>query len=301
MTAVDARSGAPTDDLGPDHIAVVVPVFDDRDTLDELHARLATALDEIGRPYRLLYVHDAGAPTSWSWIRDRASTDRAVRGLRLARNVGQTRAICVGFEEVATAGIVATIDADLDFEPEALPELVAAVEAGADLAAGIRFERSDQPISRSVASRAFNLALRVLAGYRLGDAGCGYFAMTGALTRKLPSAGHRRLAIRPLIADLADNTTVVPVRYRSRPGSGISSLRRARIAFEVLAVDARPGAILAGAGLGASAIASVTCGPRLRWLPGALLTGAGVTLVTRHVRLRRSGRGSLGAVAERVG
>lgn len=280
-------------------VVVVVPVHDNVATLDRLHDGLTRALAELDASSSILYVDDASTDGSWHWIQERATADGVFRGIRLARNVGQTRAICVGFEEASAADVIATIDADLDFDPAELPRFVDAVLAGADLAAGIRVDRTDPLIHRLLPSRAFNLALRMTAGYREGDAGCGYFAMSGALARRLPSVGHRRLAIRPALDRLADSVTAVPVHYRSRPGSGISARRRLSIATEVLAVEPRPGLILAGI----AGVAGARAGRgRPAWaLPAA---GAGVVatvLLARHRSLRRSACGALGDVAERVG
>ena len=286
-------------DLLPPDIAVVVPVYDNEDALDELHRRLTAPLEAMGHPYTVTYVDDAGRDGSWAWIQATAAADPHVRGLRLARNVGQTRAICVGFEEVADARVVATIDADLDFDPADLPLLVEPVLAGADLAAGVRVERTDRWLARLWPSVAFNLAMRAGTGYRLGDVGCGYFAMSGALTRQIPGGQHRRLAIRPLLAELAGPTVTVPVRYRSRPGAGLSSARRLDTALEVLAVHPRP-RLLAGAAAALLAAAGVRRWPPLL-VPAAGFGALAFSLARRHRAIRAGAQGPLGDVAERVG
>ena len=280
-------------------VAVVVPVHDNLVTLDELHAGLLASLDEIGRPWRILYVDDASEDGSWSWIAAAAADDPRVHGVRLAANVGQTRAICVGFELVEDADAVATIDADLDFDPADLVRIVGPVLDGVDVAAGVRFDRTDHPVWRLAPSLAFNLGLRLVLGYRLGDAGCGYFAMSRRVVRAIPGAGPRRLAIRPLLSDLAGPTVQVLVRYRSRPRQGISARRRGRIAAEVFAVHPLTAQVT---GI-ATALAVLVAWRRRSPAVGALATlAAAATLGSWRLgrRLATTAEGPLGTVAERT-
>ncbi|WCO65876.1 glycosyltransferase family 2 protein [Iamia majanohamensis] len=287
-----------------DTVAVVVPVHDNAGTLPALHEGLTGAMAVLGRPWVVLYVDDASTDASWRWVRDQAATDAHVAGIRLATNVGQTRAVATGIAvAVATTspGVVATIDADLDYDPGQLPELLDALAGPRAVAAGVRTVRTGSSAAQVAASAAFNLTLRVATGYRLGDVGCGYIAMSAAVAADVGSAGARRLAIRPLLSDLAGTVAQVPVTYRTRSGGGTGWRARVAIATEVLAVGRGP----AGALAAVAVAALVRAGPRRR-RPGpvvlaALATATSAALTRRHRVLVATAAGPLAEVAEAVG
>jgi len=182
-------------------ISVLVPVFNEAESLPELHAELVRALESLGRrPWEILYVDDGSRDGSDAVIADLAARDPRVRGVSFRRNFGKSAALSVGFR-MADSDWVATIDADLQDDPAELPRLVAALEGGLDLVSGWKQERRD-PLTKTAPSRLFNAVTGAVAGVRLHDFNCGFklyrrevvesIEVYGELHRFLPALAHWR-------------------------------------------------------------------------------------------------------------
>src|SRR5580765_2270989 len=137
-------------------VSVVVTVFDEAGSLDELYRRTTAAL--VGRDYELIFVDDGSADGSFGLVEGFHDADGHVRGVRLKRNFGQHPAMHAGLVR-ARGEILVTMDGDLQNPPEDLPKLIAAVEAGCDVASGRRAARRDS-WGRTLPSRLINGMLR---------------------------------------------------------------------------------------------------------------------------------------------
>ena len=113
----------------PHGLSVVLPVFDERDNLSPLHARLTAALGAVGRDYEVIYVDDGSTDGSWGMLERIAAEDPRVRLVRLRRNFGQAAALAAGIAH-SRHPVLVTLDADLQNDPADIPRLVAALEAG---------------------------------------------------------------------------------------------------------------------------------------------------------------------------
>lgn len=263
------------------HVGVVVPVFDNLETLPELHDRLVSVLETIGAAWSILYVDDASRDFSWQWIVE-ASQRTEIAGLRLNLNRGQSVAVATGFGVLAErASVVAAIDADLDYRPEELPALLRALTGPGSVALGVRHrEMSNRPVDR-VSSALFNTLLQFVASDRVGDVGCGYFAMNADVARQTADAGSAVFGIRSLMQQLADNVAAVPVTYQSAV-SRTPWTMRLRIAFDLVAADGRPARRL---GLLAVATTLVTISRRrlkAPWAVAATIFATGTGALTAH-------------------
>ncbi len=125
-------------------ISVVIPVYRSANTLPQLHQRLGAALEKITPDFEIIFVEDCGGDASWTVIQDLAAGDTRVRGLKLSRNFGQHAATICGLTR-ATGTWVATLDDDLEHQPEFLPELYAAALQGHALVYGVYEQRSHKP------------------------------------------------------------------------------------------------------------------------------------------------------------
>ncbi|HLG16577.1 MAG TPA: glycosyltransferase family 2 protein [Blastocatellia bacterium] len=152
-------------------VSVVVPLLNERATLDELHARLATALESCARGHEIIFVDDGSTDGSIEIIRSIRRRDPSVKYVRFRRNFGKSAALAAGFR-AARGEVVATMDADLQDLPEQLPLLVAKLLEGNDLVSGWRYRRDDK-LSRRIASRLYNWTTALLTGVRLHDVNCG--------------------------------------------------------------------------------------------------------------------------------
>src|SRR6267142_134196 len=120
-------------------VSVILPVLNERDNLEPLHARLTAALKPLGRDYEIVFVDDGSTDGTWDVMKRLVASDRAVRLVRLRRNFGQTPALAAGLAH-SRHPIVVTLDADLQNDPADIPRLLATLDAGEDVVCGYRRE-----------------------------------------------------------------------------------------------------------------------------------------------------------------
>lgn len=152
-------------------ISVVIPVFNERDSLAELCGEIVGMSKNQGFDIEMIFVDDGSADGSWAQITELRRQDSRVHGLRLRRNFGKSAALAAGFRAVR-GEIVITIDADLQDDPKEIPGLVEQLKAGCDVVGGWKQVRHD-PWHKVLASRVFNCLVSWLTGVRLHDHNCG--------------------------------------------------------------------------------------------------------------------------------
>ena len=181
-------------------ISVVIPVYNEAESLREVQRELAEALGRTGKSWEVLYVDDGSRDGSDRVIAELTSADRRVRGLSFRRNFGKSAALAVGFR-AARGDWVMTMDADLQDDPSELPKLIEALEGGYDLVSGWKMQRRD-PISKRLPSRLFNAVTAKVVGIHLHDFNCGFklyrrqvvesIEVYGELHRFVPALAHWR-------------------------------------------------------------------------------------------------------------
>ncbi|HET9288576.1 MAG TPA: glycosyltransferase family 2 protein [Gaiella sp.] len=215
-------------------LSVVVTLFEEGATLEELHRRLTTALEAFGRAYELLYVDDGSTDGTFQKLERIHADDARVRAVRLKRNAGQHPAMHAGLSR-ARGTIVVTMDGDLQNPPEDVPRLVEAVEAGYDVASGRRAARHDS-WGRTMPSRLINGMLRRFTGVDITDFGCAFNAYRRDAVEPMLGAIGRQKFTKALV--LSGGASVVEVDVGHAPRQGASSytpLRLTRLALHVLA------------------------------------------------------------------
>lgn len=232
--------------MQPD-ISVVIPLFDEEGTLEELHGKLTTVLVRLGRAYEILFVDDGSRDRSAKIIDSIAARDPAVGLVRFRRNFGKSAALDAAFKRVRGRFIV-TMDADLQDDPEEIPRLLDTLEERElDLVSGWKKKRHD-PLGKTMPSKLFNWTVRTLTGLTLNDFNCGlkiYRAeavdgldLYGELHRYIPVLvawrgfsvgeiavthhprkwGHSKYGIERMAKGFFDLLTVILLtRYRRRP------------------------------------------------------------------------------------
>jgi glycosyltransferase involved in cell wall biosynthesis len=158
--------------LGSATISVVVPLFNERPSLDALYRRLAAVLVELATRYEIVFVDDGSTDGSINRLRELRAADRSVRYIRFRRNFGKSAALAAGFR-AARYEIIVTMDADLQDIPEQLPLLLKQLEKGYDLVSGWRYQRNDK-LSKRIGSRFYNSVTSLVTGVRLHDINCGF-------------------------------------------------------------------------------------------------------------------------------
>jgi len=152
-------------------ITVVIPVFNEEANLPLLIERLFPVLDQLDRPFEVIFVNDGSIDRSMHVLRDIARARPQVKVIGLARNYGQTAAMVAGFDH-ADGEVIVPMDADLQNDPADIPVLLAKLDEGFDVVSGWRKERKDQPLRRNLLSRIANALISLISGVRLHDYGC---------------------------------------------------------------------------------------------------------------------------------
>jgi len=282
-----ASAPAAAADAGPaPDISIVVTLFQEQATLEELHRRLTTTLEGFGRAYEVIYVDDGSTDGTFATLERLHDADQHVRAVRLKRNVGQHPAMHAGLSR-ARGAIVVTMDGDLQNPPEDVPRLVEAVEAGYDVASGRRAARHDS-WGRTLPSGLINGMLRRFTGVDISDFGCAFNAYRREAVEPMLGAIGRQKFTKALV--LSGGATVVEVDVGHAPRNGssrYSPLRLTRVALHVLAGFWPQPIQTAGIVLGTiCSLASLALGVYglVYWIskedfPGPLLLGALVVAV----------------------
>ncbi len=179
-------------------VSVVIPLFNEEESLPELHKQLRSVLGRMNVRYELLFIDDGSTDRSFNVLRELRHIDRHVRAYRFRRNYGKSAALSVGFEK-ALGSVVITMDADLQDDPNEIPSLKRKIEEGYDLVSGWKKVRHD-PISKTIPSKFFNFVTARMTGVRLHDFNCGLKAyrrevvktvkVYGELHRFVPALAH---------------------------------------------------------------------------------------------------------------
>ncbi|MDR2894162.1 MAG: glycosyltransferase family 2 protein, partial [Alistipes sp.] len=184
-------------------LSVVVPLFNEEESLPELAGWIARVCDGAGLSYEIIFVDDGSTDGSWATV-ERLAADSTgsgagnavVRGIKFSRNYGKSAALFAGFE-AARGEVVITMDADLQDSPDEIPELRRMiVQDGYDLVSGWKKNRHD-PLSKRLPSKFFNATTRLVSGIRLHDMNCGLKAYRRAVVKSIEVYGemHRYIPI----------------------------------------------------------------------------------------------------------
>ena len=176
-------------------VSVVVPLFNEAESLPELHERIVAALEASGKSFEVLYIDDGSRDESFGTIRGLREHDERVRAIRFRRNYGKSAALAVGFE-ASRGDIVVTMDADLQDDPAEAPGMIDLLSEGFDLVSGWKKNRKD-PLSKRIPSKLFNWVTGIVSGLRLHDFNCGLKAYNREVVETIPVYGelHRYLPV----------------------------------------------------------------------------------------------------------
>ena len=196
-------------------ISVVIPVYNEEESIDEGYEELSQVLRKTGRAYELIYVDDGSKDATLEKVSRLTAEDPAVRLIEFRRNFGQTAALAAGFDQ-AKYEIVVTLDGDLQNDPREIPKLVTKLEEGFDLVAGWRKDRQDPFWNRILPSMIANWLISKTTNVQLHDYGCTLKAMTRETAQSIRLYGEMHRFI-PALADEAGARIVeVPVNHRPR-------------------------------------------------------------------------------------
>jgi glycosyltransferase involved in cell wall biosynthesis len=198
-------------------ISVVVPLYDEVESLPELTSWISRVMDENSFSYEIILVDDGSKDGSWEMIKILRENNKNIKGIKFRRNYGKSAALNTGFEAVQ-GDVVITMDADLQDSPDEIPELYRRItEEKYDLISGWKAKRFD-PISKTVPTKLFNAATRKMSGIdNLHDFNCGLKAYRKAVVKNIEVYGEMHRYI-PVIAKWAGFTKIGEqvVEHRAR-------------------------------------------------------------------------------------
>ncbi len=179
-------------------ISVVIPLLNERESLPELVAKLHAVIGGMGKGYEVLLIDDGSRDGSWEEIQRLHAADGRVKGIKLGRNYGKSPALNEGFL-AAQGKVVITMDADLQDDPEEIPELYRMItEEHYDLVSGWKKKRHD-PLSKTIPTKLFNATTRWASGVHLHDFNCGLKAYDSRVVKAIEVYGEMHRYI-PFIA-----------------------------------------------------------------------------------------------------
>ena len=203
-------------DAGRPDVSVIVPAYEEAESLPELTERIRAACEEAGFSFQVWIVDDGSRDDTWATVQSLHEDDARIAGLRFQRNYGKSAALAVGFDRVQGTYVV-TMDADLQDDPAEIPALIDKLEEGGyDLVSGWKRDRRD-PLRKTIPSRFFNWVTRLSSGLPLHDFNCGLKAYRREVVKSVQVYGELHRYI-PLLAKWAgyDRVAEKPVEHHPR-------------------------------------------------------------------------------------
>ena len=171
-------------------ISVVVPLFNEAESLPELHAWVERVMKANHLTYEMIFVNDGSTDNSWNVIEKLSKEDPCVKGIKFRRNYGKSPALYCGFK-AAQGDVVITMDADLQDSPDEIPGLYKMITVdGYDLVSGYKQKRYD-PLSKTIPTKLFNATARLVSGiHNLHDFNCGLKAYKRDVVKNIEVYGE---------------------------------------------------------------------------------------------------------------
>ena len=194
-------------------ISVIIPVFNEVDSIQELHEELTRVLLAY-KPYEILFIDDGSTDGSVDVINRLSQSDPTINLIKFYRNYGKAAALAEGFK-YANGDYIVTMDADMQDDPAGIPNLILKLEEGFDLVSGWKKDRKD-PISKRVPSKLFNLVTRLFTGVQIHDFNCGLKIYKKSVVKTLEIYGGRHRYIPALAGQKKFKVTEIVVHHRPR-------------------------------------------------------------------------------------
>jgi glycosyltransferase involved in cell wall biosynthesis len=195
-------------------ISILIPAFNEAESLVELFIRINAVMSQWGRAYEFLIIDDGSTDDTQQVIAKLHEKYPQVGTIRLRLNVGKSMALMEGFS-AATGDIIITMDADLQDEPEDIPRFLDAIDQGYDLVGGWRHKRKDSLAKRFV-SNIYNALTEKVCGRQFKDINCGFKAFKKEVADCLDLYGDMHRLIPAIAASFGFQTTEIPVSHKPR-------------------------------------------------------------------------------------
>ena len=187
-------------------ISVVIPLYNEAESLPELFSWIERVMKEHNYTYEVIFVNDGSTDNSWEVIEELKQRSPHIRGIKFRRNYGKSPGLHCGFQR-AKGDVVITMDADLQDSPDEIPELYRMItEDGYDLVSGWKKKRYD-PITKTLPTKLFNATARKFSGIKLHDFNCGLKAYKNTVVKNIEVYGEMHRYI-PILAKQAGFTRI---------------------------------------------------------------------------------------------
>lgn len=178
-------------------VSVVVPVYNEEESLPELAVWIKSVMEHNGLSYEVIMVDDGSKDKSWQVIRNLERENHNIKGIKFRRNYGKSAALFCGFD-VVQGDVVITMDADLQDSPDEIPDLYKMItEEGYDLVSGWKKKRRDPVLTKNLPSKFYNWTARRISGIKLHDMNCGLKAYRKNVVKSIEVYGdmHRYIPV----------------------------------------------------------------------------------------------------------
>ncbi len=166
-------------------ISVVIPTYNEEESLKELHNWIKRVMQENGFSYEIIFVDDGSSDGSWEVIKTLSQASDCVKAIKFRRNYGKSPALHCAFQK-AEGDVIITMDADLQDSPDEIPALYRMVmEEGYDLVSGWKKKRYDDRLTKNLPSKLFNATARRVSGIKIHDFNCGLKAYRKSLAKSI--------------------------------------------------------------------------------------------------------------------
>ena len=195
-------------------ISVVIPVYNEQDSIKELCCQISESLNHINKLYEVIFVDDGSTDNSWMVIEELSQKDNRIKGIKFRRNFGKAEALCAGFTSVKSA-VVFTMDADLQDDPKEIPRFLEKINEGFDVVSGWKKKRHD-PLEKRLPSKFFNAVTSKLSGLKLHDFNCGFKCYRREVLEEIEIYGERHRFIPVLAHQRGFKVAEIEVEHHAR-------------------------------------------------------------------------------------
>ena len=178
-------------------ISIVIPLLNESESLDELSLKIDSVMKKNSFNYEVIYVDDGSEDNSWEIINSICNENNSFKAIKFLKNYGKSQALHAGFE-IATGNVVFTMDADLQDDPEEIPEMYnLIINKDLDILSGWKKKRFDPVLTKNLPSKVFNLCARLTSGIKLNDFNCGLKGYKNEVIKNINVYGemHRYIPI----------------------------------------------------------------------------------------------------------
>jgi len=197
-------------------ISIVIPLLNESESLKELSLKIDSVMRDSSFKYETIYIDDGSDDNSWDIIKSICLNNKSFKGIKFLKNYGKSQALHAGFN-IAKGKVVFTMDADLQDDPEEIPEMYNLItEKNLDIVSGWKKKRFDPVLTKNLPSKIFNLCARLTSGIKLNDFNCGLKAYKNEVVKNINVYGEMHRYI-PILASNEGYTKIEEKIIKHRP------------------------------------------------------------------------------------